>query len=306
MNKRALIFPILVLSLAALLTGCQKSQHAVKEKKSIVVTYAVLESVVRDLVGDTFEVTGEIPNGLDPHEWEPSAKDVEALNKADLIVENGLGLEGGMEKALQQARDAGVKVFTASEAIQVRTVGAGEGIPSDDPDQAPGAQDPHLWMDPLAMKSVADALAARIKNDFKVDLTGRSKDLDKRLDALDADIRASVATIPTANRKLVTGHESMGYYAQRYGFKLVGAIVPSLTTQAEVSAKDMAALKKLIAANKVNVVFTELGTPAAVADALARDAGVKAVPLTTHSLPEDGSYFTFQRNVTAQIVGSLK
>lgn len=306
MNKRALMFPMLVLSLAVLLTGCQKGYRAVKEKKTIVVTYTVLGSVVRDLVGDTFEVTVVIPNGLDPHEWEPSAKDVEALNKADLIVENGLGLEGGMEKALKQARDAGVRVFTASEAIQVRTVGAGEGIPSDDPDQAPGARDPHLWMDPLAMKSMADALAVRIKNDFRVDLTSRSKDLDKRLDALDAETRASVATIPTANRKLVTGHESMGYYAQRYGIKLVGAIVPSLTTQAEVSASDMAALKKLIAANKVSVVFTDLGTPTAVADALAKDAGVKAVPLATHSLPEDESYFTFQRNLTAQIVGSLK
>ncbi len=306
MNRRACMFPILLLSFSVLLMGCQKSQHAAKAKKTIVVTYAALESAVRDLVGDTFEVKGEIPNGLDPHEWEPSAKDVEALNKADLIVENGLGLEGGMEKALRQARDAGVKVFTAAEAIQARTVGAGEGIPSDDPDQAPGAKDPHIWMDPLAMKSVADSLAVRIKNDFKVDLASRSKDLDMRLDALDAEIRASVAAIPPANRKLVTGHESMGYYAQRYGFKLVGAIVPSLTTQAEVSASDMAALKKLIAANKVNVVFTELGTPAAVAAALAKDAGVKAVPLTTHSLPEDGSYFTFQRNLTRQIAESLK
>jgi len=306
MNKWTLMLQTLVLSLAVLLTGCQKGQQAAKEKKTIVVTYSVLEFVVRDFVGDTIEVKGEIPNGLDPHEWEPSAKDVETLNKADLIVQNGLGLEGGMEKALKQASDAGVKVFTASEAIQVRKVGEGEGIPSGDPDQALGAEDPHLWMDPIAMKSVVDSLTIRIKNDLKVDLSSRQKDLDKRLDALDSEIRASVASLPPANRKLVTGHESMGYYAQRYGFKLVGAIIPSLTTQAEVSASDLAALKKLIAANKVKVVFTELGTPVAVERALARDAGVKAVSLTTHSLPEDGSYFTFQRNLTALIVGSLK
>jgi len=306
MNKWTLMLQTLVLSLAVLLTGCQKGQQAATEKKTIVVTYSVLESVVRDLVGDAIEVKGEIPNGLDPHEWEPSAKDVETLDKTDLIVQNGLGLEGGMEKALKQASDAGVKVFTASGAIQVRKVGEGEGIPSGDPDQALGAEDPHLWMDPIAMKSVLDSLTIRIKNDLKVDLSSRQKDLDKRLDALDSEIRASVASLPPANRKLVTGHESMGYYAQRYGFKLVGAIIPSLTTQAEVSASDLAALKKLIAANKVKVVFTELGTPVAVERALARDAGVKAVSLTTHSLPEDGSYFTFQRNLTALIVGSLK
>ncbi len=129
-RRRASMILTFAISLAVVLTGCQKGQQAAQQKKTIVVTYSVLETVVRDLVGDAIAVKGEIPNGLDPHEWEPSAKDVEALNKADLIVQNGLGLEGGMEKALKSAIDAGVKVFTASDAIQVRHVGEGEGIPS--------------------------------------------------------------------------------------------------------------------------------------------------------------------------------
>jgi len=307
MKRIWLFIAILAVSIPILMTGCEKRHQAASNgKKTIVVTYSVLGSVVQDLVGDSFEVKVLIPNGLDPHEWEPSAKDVETLNKADLIVENGLGLEGGMEKALNGARKSGVKMFTAADQVRVRTVGEGEGIPSDDPDQAAGAKDPHLWSDPLTMKVIADALAVRIASDFQVDLSARARDLDGRLDVLDTEIRAKVAALPAENRKLVTGHESMGYFAQAYGFKLVGAMIPSLSTQAEVSAADMAALKKLVAAGKVKAVFTEIGTPAAVVEALARDAGVKAVSLTTHSMPEDGSYFTFLRGLTDQIVGGLK
>jgi zinc/manganese transport system substrate-binding protein len=292
---------------AGLLAGCQKATVAsAAQKKTIVVTYSVLGSLVSDLAGDSFNVVVSIPNGLDPHEWEPSAKDVETMNRANLVVENGLGLEGGLDKTLAQAKAAGVKFFTASDHIQIRKVGAGEGIPSGDPDQALGAEDPHLWMDPLAMKAIVDSLSSELKSLFSVDLSQRAKDLERRLDELHAQILTSVQTIPQENRRLVTGHESLGYYAQRYGFKLVGAIVPSLSSQAEASASQMAELKKLIVANKVKVVFTELGTAPAVVQSLATEAGVKAVALTTHSLPAGGDYFQFMRALTDAIVTNLR
>ena len=275
-------------------------------QKTIVVTYSILGSIVKDLVGDKATVIVPMPNGQDPHDWEPSAKDIETLNKADLIVQNGLGLEGGMEKTLEQAKAAGVKFFTASDHSEVRKVGPGEGIPTGDPDQAEGADDPHLWMDPTVMKTVADALAAQLKNDLAIDVSARAQDLGNRLDALDKEIATGVATVPEANRRLVTGHESLGYFAQRYGFKLVGAIIPSITSQAEVSASGLAELKKSIQENKVKAIFTELGTSAAVAQAIGKETGVKVVELTTHALPEDGSYFTFQRNLVKVITDGLK
>ena len=83
-----------------------------------------------------------------------------------------------------------------------------------------------------------------------------------RLDNLNQEITAKVEALPIADRKMVTGHESLGYFAQRYGFKLIGAILPSLTTQAEVSASELASLKQLILENQVKAIFTELGTPA--------------------------------------------
>lgn len=274
-------------------------------KRTIVVTYSVLGSVVKDLVGDQFNVVVSMPNGLDVHEWEPSAKDIETLSKASLIVRNGLGLEGGMEKALAQAKDTGVPEFTASDFIAVRTVKAGQGLPTGDPDQAVGAQDPHLWLDPLRMKSIEEALTAELKTRFHVDFSARSAALGDRLVALDGAIKAKVAALPAEKRLLVTGHESLGYFAETYGFTLVGAIVPSLTDQAEVSAADMANLKKAVQSKKVSVIFTELGTPPKVAEALGKELHLRVVEITTHALLDDGSYFTFLTTLSDKVIDAL-
>jgi zinc/manganese transport system substrate-binding protein len=301
-KNMALASLAIVLILSAL--SCQPP--ATGSKKSIVVTYSILGSVVKDLVGDKADVTVSIPNGLDPHEWEPSAKDIEAINKADLVVENGLDLEEGMLKTLEAAKSSGVKFFTASDYITVRHVGPGEGIPSGDPDQAIGAADPHLWMDPITMKTVVGALATALSEDLNLDVTSQAQSLESQLDSLNTDVVNIVSAIPEADRKLVTGHESMGYFAQRYGFKLVGVIIPSLSSQAGVSAADLAVLKKAIEDNQVKAIFTELGTSPAVAKAIGDETGVKVVELTSHALPADGSYFTFMRDLATVIADALK
>jgi zinc/manganese transport system substrate-binding protein len=271
-----------------------------------VVTYSILGSIVKELVGDKATVTVSVPNGADPHEWQPSAKAIETINKADLIVENGLGLEASMEKTLQAARDRGVKFFTASDYITVRYVGSGEGIPSGDPDQVVGAPDPHLWMDPIAMKKVVSGLAAVLMQDLNLDVSSQAANLENRLDSLNTEIADIVAAIPQESRKLVTGHESMGYFTQRYGFKIIGVIVPSLSTQAGDSAANLAELKNAIEDNQVKAIFTELGTNPTVAKEIGDETGVKVVELTTHVLPSDGSYFTFMRNIATVITNALK
>jgi len=179
-GKYILVSMLLTLVLASTLS-CQPSSS--NSEKSIVVTYSILGSIVKDLVGDKATVTVSVPNGKDPHDWDPSAKAIETLNKADLVIENGLGLEAGMEKTLQAARDRGVKFFTASDYIAVRYVGSGEGISFGDPDQVVGAADPHLWMDPIAMKSVVSALAAALMQDQNLDLSSQAADLENRLDS---------------------------------------------------------------------------------------------------------------------------
>lgn len=287
--------------------ACQPGTGAVNAgKKSIVVTYSVLGAVVKELVGDQAVVTVSIPDGLDLHEWQPSARDIEAINRAGLVIQNGLGLEGGLEKTLGLARKSGVRFFTASDYIDIRYVGEGEGVPSGDPDQMAGAADPHLWLDPVAMKDIVSALAPVLTESFNLNVAGQAASLENRLDSLNQEVAGMVGAIPRENRRLVTGHESMGYFARRYGFKLVGAIIPGLSTQAQVSAAELAALKKLIAENRVRAIFTEFGTSPAVARAIGDETGVKVVELATHTLPGDGSYFTFLRNIAGVITGALK
>lgn len=300
---------LLIMAGALMLSACLPASDAsgsTASVKTIVVTYSALGAIVKDLVANQANVHVLIPNGQDPHEWDPSAKDIEAVNKADLVVQNGLGLEGGLTKTLEQARSSGVNFFTASDYITVRKVGVGEGIPGVGGDQNVGADDPHLWLDPLNMKSIVEALAPVLKNRLGIDVGANALSLENQLDALNRELASQVSTLPQADRKLVTGHESMGYFAKRFGFKLIGAIIPSLTTQAEVSASDLSALKQLIEANQVKAVFTELGTPPAVATAIGQETGVKVVQITTHALPPDGSYFTFMRQLTQTVVSALK
>jgi len=294
----------LALLASASLVSCAPETTAAKP--AVAVTYGILGSIVSDLVGPAIAVKVILPNGADVHEWEPSPKDIETLQHAAIIVRNGLDLEGGFAKALDQAAAAGVPTFTASDHIAVRTVKPGQGLPDDDPDQQAGAKDPHLWMDPLRMKAVELALADELKTRLHLDVSARAADLAGRLDALDARIKTKVASLPAEKRKLVTGHESLGYYAEAYGLTLVGAIVPSLTDQAEVSAADMSALKKTIQNTRIGVIFTELGTPPKVAQVLGTELHLKVVEITTHTLPEGGSYFTFLTGLTDTIVGALQ
>ena len=273
-------------------------------RPTIVVTYSILGAVTRDLVGDAAEVTVLMPNGIDPHEWEPSAKDIAALNSADLVVENGLGLEEGLQDALDEARGDDVPFFTASDHVDIRIVGAGEGVDPADEDQAPGAKDPHLWMDPAGMADVVTALAATLGT-LVIDIGDRATTVPAALDALDEQVAGIVAAVPEEDRKLVTGHESLGYFARRYGFALVGAVVPSISSQAESSAGDLAALAEKIEAAGVPAIFTELGTAPDVVDAIAKETGVAVVELGTHALPEDGAYSTFMTDLATKVAGAL-
>lgn len=297
---------IIVAGLALAAGACSSASGTHSGKKSIVVTYTILGSVVKDLVGDAADVTVLMPNGADPHEWSPSAKDIEALTRADLLVENGLNLEGGMGNAFDQAQQAGVRRFIASDHITVRHVAAGQGIGTSDPDQAVGAADPHLWMDPLTMKDVVAALSTELKSGLGIDVSARATDLENRLATLNGQVVTILAAIPQAKRQLVTGHESLGYFADRYGFKLVGAIIPSLTTQAETSSADLASLESKIRSAGVKAIFTEVGTSSSVADAVGKDTGARVVELTTHALPSDGSYFTFLTNIAHLVADNLK
>jgi zinc/manganese transport system substrate-binding protein len=279
--------------------GCGSGDGAGDGRPTVVVTTRVLGSVVQELVGDAATVEVLMPDGVDPHDFQPSARDAAALGEADLVVENGLGLEEGLEDAIAIARDHGAQVFSAGDHATLRQFGGGE------EEHAHGPEDPHIWMDPIAMRDVALALAPVLENDLGLDLAGRGADLDGRLGALDAELREALSTIPAARRRLVTGHESMGYFADRYDFELVGALIPSLSSQAQVSASNLAELRAVVEREDVPAIFSEVGTPEGVADAIGDQTGARVVEIASHDLPDDGSYFTFMRDVAAAVEDGL-
>jgi len=306
MNLRRTI-AIVALALVGIgLVGCESNASGAASTAGprIVVTYSVLGSVVKDVVGEAADVVVLMPNGANPHEWSPSAKDIESMLHADLVIDNGLQLEGNLQDPLKQAKADGVRVFTVADHVKVRTVKAGEGADASDPDQAPGAKDPHLWMDPLTMEQWVAPLVTTLK-EVGIDAVSNGARVESALESLNADVESIVARIPADHRKLVTGHESMGYFAERYKFQLIGAVIPSITSQAEPSAGELAALTSKIRDAAVPAIFAEIGTPSSTVEAIASDTGTKVVELSTHNLPADGTYRSFILNIATTIADAL-
>ena len=269
---------------------------------SVVVTTEVLGSVVAELVGDAAEVRVLMSGGVDPHSWQPSARQTEAIFGADLIVANGLDLEERLVAIFERASAEGVPVFEATDHIAVRTLDASEHDHETDEDH--GSDDPHFWLDPLAMRDVVLALEPALQA-AGVDVGDRAASLADDLESLDAELTDVLAAVSTERRKLVTGHDSLGYFAGRYDFSVVGAVVPGRSTSVEPSARDLADLIAAVRQEGVTAVFTEVGTPQSVARALADDAGAQIVELQVAELPEDGTYADLLRTLAQSIAGAL-
>jgi zinc/manganese transport system substrate-binding protein len=300
------MIPKTVLSLVCLtglLPACSTSEPETSARPNIVVTYSVLGSVVADLVGDAADVTILIPDGQDPHDFQPSARDIETINNADIVVSNGLDFEEGLEDVLASAIESGVSVYMVGENITVRE--PDEDLAKEDHAEeghAHGAGDPHLWLSPMSFAQALPSLTAAINK-----ATGLSIDETAALDQLtllDNEINEVISSISSC--VLVSGHDEMGYFADRYGCTVIGAIIPSFSTTSEATAKQIADLKVLAASNNVKAVFTGLGTPAEVSEQLASELGIAAVSLSTHYLNGAANYREFMLNLANQIAEALR
>lgn len=270
---------------------------------TVVVTTSVLGSVIGELVDSAASVVTIIPDGQDPHDFQPSARDVAAMSSADLLVINGLGLEELLVPAIEAARDADVAVFDVSAHVTVRAAdgddhGHGHGDGHADGDTT---GDPHLWLSPATVREALPALAAALSD--AIGTTVDAAPLDAELGALDADLASEFAALGTC--ELVTGHDELGYFADRYGCEVIGAVVPSMSTTADASARQLADLKDVIAEHGATTVFVSLGTPRDVADQIARETGASVVELSTHSMGTNRTYAGFIRSLADAILGAL-
>ena len=304
LKRLASVFALIILA------SCSNSTETVSESTQttaspavelpvVVVTYSVIGDVVAQLVGDKAVVNVLIPDGQDPHEFQPSAKDIETLSNAAIVVSNGLDFEEGLEDVLENVVESGNKVFMVGEHITVLKTKE-----ADDHEHDHGGVDPHLWLSPGTMLEMLPALTSALSDALGIDLANSSVALTTNLEELDKEIQQKISGLQDCN--LVSGHDEMGYFAARYGCQIIGAIIPSFTTTSEATAGELADLKKLIDQYKVAAIFTGLGTNPAVADQLAKELGIKAVILSTHYLDGANNYQEFMLRMVTQIAEALK
>ena len=287
-----------------LLVSCAPTEEA-KPEASIVVTYSILGALVSEIVGDAAVVTTVIPDGQDPHDFEPSAKDIELLNDANLIVSNGLDFEEGLSEAIQAAEDRGVPHFVVSDHVTTRTGDdhSHESDSSDHSEDEGSAVDPHLWLSPHTMSEMIGDLGDALERALGIDVSAAAASMSTSLDALDEEISTRIKGLGSCT--LVTGHDELGYFADRYGCTIVGAVIPSFSTTAEASAGELAELKVLVRQYDVGAIFTGIGTSADVVEVLSDELGVPAIELATHYLSGVSTYDAFMTRLVDQIVQGL-
>ena len=293
---------------AALDDAPPTTASAAAQPSRVVVTTTVLGAVVRELVRGAAEVVTVIPDGADPHAYEPSARDIEAVTAADVVVANGLGLEEGLEDVLARVEGSGVPVVHVADHVTVREPVSRDGHDDeahghDDEAHGHDAGDPHLWLSPATIAEAVPAMADVIGAAIGVDLSAAGDDLVASLGALDERVADVMGALPAC--ELVTGHDELGYFADRYGCEVIGAVIPGLSTTAEATARDVAALREVAEARGVRAIFTASGTPSAVAARVAADVGVPLVELRTHELGPAATYGDFVLELARTVVDAL-
>ena len=264
----------------------------------VVATTTHIGALTREVAGDNVRLTVLLRAGADAHNFEPSPQDVVTLNRADLVFMHGIGLDDWMEGVIEGA-DSGEKVRVVTEGVDVWQHGEEPGDHDDghdhdhDHDHDHEEGDPHVWHDPANVKVMVQNIATALAEadpDNAATYEANAARYASRLDEVDAEIRALFADIPAENRKVVTNHESLGYFIRAYDLEFVGAVIPGGGGGSQPSAQDLAALNDLIRDEGVRAILAEAEIDPRVAEQLARDTGVQVVTgLYADSLGEEGS-----------------
>lgn len=278
------------------------------------------------------DVASIIPPGGDAHSFEPSLADRGRLQDAALVVANGVNLEHGLADTLDSARGDGAVVFTVADHVDLATdhdhdddheTEDGSGAAHDDADQDiadhahDGAdhvhdQDPHLWLDPHLVDRALDPLGRALIDEAGLDaeaVAACTQQYRQALAAVDGEVEALVAQLEPSQRVLVTSHGSFDHFARRYGFEVVGTVIPGTSSMAEPNPAALHALADTITAAGVPAIFTEVSLDERDARALADQVGAEVVGLHIESLGPDGSgaetYLELVRTDARLIVDAL-
>ena len=291
------------LILAFLLSSCRPAVRQIPSLPRILAAESFLADIARNVAGGRMAVESLIPVDVDPHAYQPSPQDAAKIANADVLIINGANLEAFIAPLLQNAGGK-QQIISASAGLKARP----------DPSGQPSEGDPHFWLDPnnvlIYVENIRDGFSKADPAGTPV-FVANARKYSSELLTLDAWIKLQVQSVPQAHRLLVTNHETFGYFTERYGFTVIGAIVPSITSGAAPSAQELAALINQIRSSGAPAIFLEKGTNPQLADQISSETGVKVVTnLYTHSLSTLGgpaaTYIDMMKYDVTAIVEALK
>lgn len=308
----------LLLLLPLLFAGCQlpgsnSPAPAARGAPKVLAVESFLADIAQNVAGDRLQVATLMPLGLDPHAYEPAPQDVARVADANVLITNGSGFEEWLSKVLDNAGGQRL-VVEASAGLTSRQPGSGEEAMHAVEGEHGHAIDPHFWLDPTKVahyvENIRDGLS-QADPAGAATYAANAEAYRAQLDELDVWIRQQIDQIPEARRQLVTNHESFGYYADRYGLRVVGAVVSSSSSSAAPSAQQLAQLTDLIRSSEAPAIFLETGASPQLAQQLHDETGIKVVTgLYTHSVTPPGgeapTYIAMMRYNTQAIVDALK
>ncbi len=247
---------------------------------NVVATTTQIGALTRAVAGDSVHLDTLLKAGASAHDYEPDPSALKKLGSAKLVLKNGIGLDDWLDKSIKSAGgNKTVVVVTERVPLAKGELGVHD--------------DPHVWHDPKNAKIMVDNIVKALSAADPANAATFKSNGDaynQKLDATDAEVRAIIASIPEANRKMVTNHDAFGYFLRAYGLTFVGAIIPSTSEEAQPSAKDLANLQDLIQREGVKAIFAEEEIDPKVAREISKDTGVKIVDnLYADSLGKPGS-----------------
>jgi zinc/manganese transport system substrate-binding protein len=270
--RRAALAAAAVGALALLATGCGGgSGSGDSGQLQVIATTTQIGDFVREVGGNAVAVDQILEPNTDPHEYEPRPSDVEGAAGAKLVFASGDNLDQWIGDVVSEG---------GSDA---EVVDLGAAVPERRPGESSGTEaskyDPHWWHDPRNAEAAVREIERRLAATDPAKRAGFERNAAAylaQLRALDRGIASCMDTVPVAQRKLVTDHDAFGYFAHRYGIEVVGAVVPSQTTQAQTSAKELSELAATIEAEHVSAIFPESSLSPKVAEAIADQTGASA------------------------------
>lgn len=242
------------------LTSCSSSQNSGSDGRlQVVATTTMLYDLVCQIGGDKINAIGLMSSGIDPHSYKPTARNITRLQTADIVVINGLHLEGKMGKAFENLDRIDKTVVSLENSLdKLKLIEIEDGI-----------FDPHIWFDVSLWKDSARVIEKALSEKDSINSATYSQNLEnylKELDELDAYIKERVESLDENSRVLVTAHDAFGYFARAYGFEVKG--IQGINTQAEAGTYDVDKLAQFIADNKIKAIFVESSVSSRTIEAL--------------------------------------